>query len=146
MLVVTRITLLTKRCAPARTGHAEVVEITFDPDIITYDQLLEIFMATHDPTILNRQGGNIGESYRSIIFYLNDEQKKEAANIITQLSDESIFENDIVTEIKKLDKFYPAEDYHHNYFAKNPDQAYCQSIINPKIKKFKAKYHEYLKK
>lgn len=127
------------------TGHAEVVQIAFDPDIISFSSLVEIFFSTHDPTTLNRQGNDVGEQYRSVIFYHDDEQKRVAENIMEQLTNEKIFDDPIVTQLRAYDRFYKAEDYHHDYFKKNPDQAYCQMVISPKISKFKEHYSELLK-
>lgn len=120
------------------TGHAEVIEIEFDPNIISYKELLEIFFNTHDPTTLNRQGNDAGTQYRSIILYSSEKQKREAEDLISKIGPE--FKNPIVTEVKKLDKFYPAEEYHREYFKKNPDKAYCQFVISPKVKKFLSEY------
>lgn len=127
------------------TGHAEVIKIEYDPTQIEYKVLLEVFFSTHDPTTLNRQGNDVGEQYRSVIFYVNDEQKKAAEQFIEQLSSEKVYSSPIVTQIKPLDKFYEAEDYHHNYFEANKDKPYCQVIINPKLQKFKAHYSKLMK-
>lgn len=127
------------------TGHAEVIQITFDPKVISHRELLEIFYAVHDPTTLNQQGNDVGEEYRSIILYNNDEQKQVAEDVTKNFATKH-WDKPIVTEIKPLDVFYPAEDYHQNFFEKNPDQAYCQIIINPKLAKFRQKFPEKLKK
>lgn len=128
----------------ADTGHAEVVQIHFDDSIISYEQILQIFYYVHDPTTLNRQGNDVGEEYRSIIFY-HDESQKKIAEAVTNNFAKSLWDDPIVTEIIPLDKFWPAEDYHQNYFNNNPNQAYCQLIINPKLEKFKTKFETYLK-
>ena len=127
------------------TGHAEVVQITFDPQIISYEDILNIFWQIHDPTQLNRQGNDIGTQYRSVIFYHSEEQKQKAQFSKQNLEDEGIFSKTIVTEIVPLTNFYPAEQYHQNYFNNNPSQAYCQLVIAPKVKKFKKNFSEYLK-
>lgn len=127
------------------TGHAEVIEVQFDSNIISYEILLNVFFSVHDPTTMNKQGNDVGEQYRSVILYTNEEQKQQAEGFIKKLSDEHHFDNPIVTEIKPLGKFYPAEQYHQNYFESNPNQPYCQVVINPKVKKFKEKFAEYLK-
>ena len=121
-----------------RTGHAEVVQITFDPAQVTYIELLEAFFRTHDPTTMNRQGADSGTQYRSVIFYHNDEQKQAVEELIGQLSEAGAFHSPIVTQIAPLERFYPAEDYHQNYFAQNPGQGYCAAVIRPKIDKFRA--------
>lgn len=126
------------------TGHAEVVQVAFDPDVISYRELLEIFFSAHNPTTPNRQGSDVGPQYRSMILYHNEDQKKTAEEVKNGFAKEH-WDNPVVTEIKPLDKFYPAEDYHQNYFAKNPDQAYCQVVINPKLTKFRQKFANRLK-
>ena len=118
------------------TGHAEVVQITYDSQIISYKELLNIFWKTHDPTTLNKQGADIGSQYRSIIFYHDDGQKTIAANLKNDISEADIFDSKIVTEITKLKKFYLAEEYHQNYFKKNPNIPYCNYVIKPKLDKF----------
>lgn len=127
------------------TGHAEVVQLTFNPNIISYDELLEVFFKTHDPTSLNRQGNDIGTQYRSVIFYHNEEQKKSAEKYISLIEKEKIFDKPIVTELSEFKKFYVAEDYHHNYFKNNPNQGYCAFVINPKYEKFKKVFKNKLK-
>lgn len=126
------------------TGHAEVVQVTFDPDIIAYRELLEIFYAIHDPTTLNQQGNDVGEEYRSIILYHDEKQKQIAEDVLVNFAAKH-WDKPIVTELKKLEKFYPAEEYHQNYFERNPEQAYCQIIINPKLAKFRQKFAQKLK-
>lgn len=125
------------------TGYAEVVQITFDPRIITYFDILDIFWAIHDPTTRNRQGNDVGSEYRSIILYSNDQQKNEAE--ASRAKTQKLWDNPIVTEIKQLDTFYEAEEEHHNFFKKYPKTAYCQVIINPKLEKLRAKFSERLK-
>ncbi len=118
------------------TGHAEVCQIEFNPDIISFDELLEVFFNTHDPTTLNRQGNDFGPQYRSVIFYHNEVQREIAERIKNELEANRIFKKPIVTEITAFTKFYPAEDYHQNYFRNNPDQGYCRYVIAPKLDKF----------
>ncbi len=127
------------------TGHAEVIQISYDPEIISFRELLDVFFYTHDPTTLNRQGNDKGTQYRSAIFYHDKNQKKEAEKIIEQLEFEKVYDDKIVTEITRLDKFYFAEDYHKNYYNNNKDQAYCRAIINPKLDKFVKKYKSKIK-
>jgi peptide-methionine (S)-S-oxide reductase len=126
------------------TGHAEVARITFDPSVITYEELLEVFWTTHDPTTLNRQGADAGTQYRSAIFYYDDEQKKKA-EASKQTTATSLWDKPIVTQIVPAEKFYPAEDYHQNYYANNPNAGYCQIVINPKIAKVRSKFSTKLK-
>lgn len=128
-----------------RTGHAEVVQVTFDPNIIRFREILEIFFTIHDPTTLNRQGADVGTQYRSAIFYHSDEQKKIAMEVKDSFEEQGIWSNPIVTEITKLETFYPAEDYHQEYYQKNPYQGYCMAIIEPKVAKFRKKYAYRLK-
>ena len=126
------------------TGHAEVVQLTFDPAIISLQDIFDIYWVIHDPTTLNRQGSDVGMQYRSVIFYANDEQKQIASDSIKNAG--QLWNDPIVTELAQLDTFYPAEDYHQNYFENNPDQAYCQVIINPKLTKLRQKFAGQLKK
>lgn len=119
-----------------QTGHAEVIRIEFDTDIVSLEKILEIFFTIHDPTTLNQQGADKGTQYRSIILYENNDQMIQANQIIDKLNQSGAFNNPIVTEVVPLEIFYPAEDYHQNYFQKNPDQAYCQLVIAPKIERF----------
>ncbi|MFO7998504.1 MAG: peptide-methionine (S)-S-oxide reductase MsrA [Bacteroidales bacterium] len=128
-----------------QTGHAEVIRIEFDPGLISYMQLLEVFFKTHDPTTLNRQGADIGTQYRSVIFYHNDEQKDLALKVKERLDKAGIWDDPIVTEVSPLEAFYRAEDYHHDYFANNPNQGYCQFVIMPKVKKFEELFGDLLK-
>ncbi len=125
------------------TGHAEVVQITFDANLISYVDLLTIFMTTHDPTTLNKQGADVGTQYRSVIYYHNDEQKEIATEVIKELA--SYFDDPIVTEIKALDVFYDAEDYHQDYYSNNTEQGYCNAVISPKLAKFRKLYADRLK-
>ena len=123
-----------------KTGQAEVVKIEYDPKIISFEDLLSAFFTVHDPTTPNRQGADVGTQYRSIILYASKEQKKETEEFVKKLNSEKIFEQPIVTEIKPLGKFWPAEDYHQKYFEKNPTKAYCQINIRPKIEKLRGKF------
>lgn len=125
------------------TGHAEVVQIDYDDEVITYNELLEIFFSTHDPTTLNRQGADEGTQYRSVIFYQNQEEKEMAEEVKESMA--KLWEDPIVTEITALDIFYPAEQYHKNYFRLNPQQGYCQMVIAPKVAKFRAQYKDKLR-
>lgn len=127
-----------------RTGHAEVVQITFDPAAVSYAELLEVFFKTHDPTTMNRQGHDVGTQYRSVIFYHNDRQREAAEAIRRQLDQSGAFAAPIVTEISPLTSFYPAEAYHQDYFQRNPEQAYCAAVIRPKVDKFRAVFGDRL--
>lgn len=127
------------------SGHAEVVQIEFDPSIISYEQLVEVFFLTHNPTTLNRQGHDVGTQYRSIIFYHSPAQQQAAQAVKEKLASEKTFANPIVTEISAFTKFYPAEDYHQNYFANNPDQPYCQAVIDPKVAAARQKFKSLFK-
>ncbi len=126
------------------TGHAEVCQIDFDPEVISFEELLDVFFQTHDPTTLNRQGNDVGTQYRSAIFYHNDEQKLQAEAFKQKLEDARAFDSPIVTEISPLDEFYLAENYHQNYFNQNPSQPYCALMIKPKVDKFKKLFAEKL--
>lgn len=128
------------------TGHAEVVSITFDRNEISFREILQVFFTVHDPTTLNRQGNDIGSSYRSAIFYHSDEQRKTAEEVIKEITAEGVYDDPIVTEITPFDKFYIAEDYHQEYFANNPNQPYCAAVVAPKVAKFRQKYVSKLKK
>jgi peptide-methionine (S)-S-oxide reductase len=128
------------------TGHAEVVQITFDPSIVSYKELLEVFFTIHDPTTLNRQGNDVGTSYRSAIFYHDEEQRLIAEEVIGEMTNAEIWDSPIVTEITPLDTFYAAEGYHQKYFQKNPYQPYCMVVVKPKVSKFRKKYVSRLKK
>ncbi len=134
-----------KAVCTGETGHAECVEVVFDPKVITYSDLLEAFFRSHDPTSLNRQGNDVGTQYRSVIFYHNDEQKRQAEKAKEELDKSGAYSKPIVTEITPAVKFFPAEDYHQNYFANNPDQGYCAFVIAPKLDKFKKVFKDKLR-
>lgn len=127
------------------TGHAEVVQVTFDPAALSYRDLLGVFFTLHDPTTLNRQGGDVGTQYRSAIFYHDEEQRREAEAVKGELEAEHVFDEPIVTEIVPLEAFYPAEEYHREYYRRNPNQPYCRAVIAPKVAKLRSKYLEKLK-
>ncbi|NIR44043.1 MAG: peptide-methionine (S)-S-oxide reductase MsrA [Gemmatimonadetes bacterium] len=127
------------------TGHAEVVQVEFDPEMISFRELLEVFFSIHDPTTLNRQGNDVGPQYRSVIFYHDPEQKAAAEAMIAELEKEGVFDDPIVTEVTEFDTFYPAEDYHDEYFRNNPNQPYCQAVISPKLAKFRREFGNRLK-
>ena len=135
-----------KSVCTGRTGHAEVVQVTFDPSVVTYEDVLGIFFAIHDPTTLNRQGADVGTQYRSAIYYHSDAQKATAEALIARLNAEHIWPNPIVTEVTAAPVFYPAEDYHQEYFKRNPYQGYCQAVISPKVAKFRKQYSAKLKR
>jgi peptide-methionine (S)-S-oxide reductase len=128
------------------TGHAETVQITFDPKVISYRDLLHIFFTVHDPTTLNRQGGDVGTQYRSVIFYHDEEQKKVAEEVMKEVTAQKIWDAPLVTELVAAKPFYKAEDYHQQYFANNPNQGYCRIVIAPKVAKFREHYREKLKR
>ncbi|WP_240324934.1 peptide-methionine (S)-S-oxide reductase MsrA [Lutibacter oceani] len=128
-----------------RTGHAEAIQIKFDASKISFQEILEVFFSTHDPTTLNRQGYDVGTQYRSAIFYHNLEQKEIAENLISALTNANIFNKPIVTEVTEFDVFYKAEEYHQNYYNNNKTQGYCMAVINPKLEKFIKKYKTKLK-
>ncbi|GAP70482.1 methionine-S-sulfoxide reductase [Bacteroidales bacterium 6E] len=128
-----------------RTGHAEVIQIVFDPKVTTYVEILEVFFATHDPTTLNRQGADVGTQYRSAIFYHTESQKKEAEKVILELERSGAHENPIVTEVKAFTNFYEAEDYHKNYFNNNRNQPYCRYVVAPKVEKFNKLFKDKIK-
>jgi peptide-methionine (S)-S-oxide reductase len=127
------------------TNHAEVIQIQFDPAVITYKELLEVFFSIHDPTTLNRQGADVGRQYRSAVFYHTPEQRETTLQTMRELSEEKIWADPIVTEVVPLTVFYPAEDYHQEYFARNPGQGYCQMVVAPKVAKFRKKFASRLK-
>ncbi len=127
------------------TGHAEVIQIKFNPDEISFKEILQVFFAVHDPTTLNRQGNDIGTSYRSAIFYHSDEQKRVAEEVIKEVTEGGVYDNPIVTQVAPFDKFYVAENYHQEYFANNPNQPYCAAIVAPKVSKFRKKFLDKLK-
>ena len=134
-----------ERVSTGRTGHAEVAQITFDPDVISFKEILQIFFATHDPTTLNRQGSDVGTQYRSVIFYHDDQQKMIAEQVIKEMTEQGIFDAPIVTQIEPFKAFYEAEDYHKDYFKRHPKQPYCTVVIAPKIAKLREHYLSKLK-
>jgi len=129
-----------------RTGHAEVVQITYDPNVVSYPDLLDVFFTIHDPTTKDRQGADVGPQYRSIILYHSPEQKAAAERAIAEQSEKGIWSAPIVTEVVPLETFYPGEDYHQDYYERNPRQRYCQIVIAPKVAKFRKQYLERLKR
>jgi peptide-methionine (S)-S-oxide reductase len=132
-----------EQVSQGKTGHAEVAKIEFDPQVIKFTDLLNVFFATHNPTTLNRQGGDVGEQYRSVVFYVSDSQKTQAEDFIKNAQKE--FTSPIVTQVQPLDKFYLAENYHQNYYKNNPGNPYCQLVIDPKLEKFRKKFADLLK-
>lgn len=124
------------------TGHAEVVQVVYDPEKISYEQLLKVFMLSHDPTSLNRQGADVGTQYRSIILYEDEKQKEKAKTVLQELR--SVYDRPIVTELKELETFYPAEPYHQNYYNNNPGAGYCRIVIDPKVRKLRAEFSNLL--
>jgi len=127
------------------TGHAEVVQITFDPEVISFDDLLHVFFTIHDPTTMNRQGADVGTQYRSAIYYHSPSQKAAAERVIAELSAEKVWDDPIVTEVKPLETFYPAEEYHRDYYQRNPNQGYCRAVVAPKVAKVRKVYFDRLK-
>jgi peptide-methionine (S)-S-oxide reductase len=128
------------------TGHAEVVRVTFDPRLLPFPDLLRVFFSIHDPTTLNRQGADVGTQYRSAIFYHTEEQKADAQEVIRELSAAKLWDDPILTEVTPFENFYPAENYHQEYFANNPWQPYCRAVVAPKVTKFRKQFVERLKK
>ncbi len=128
------------------TGHAEVVQVTFDSAVVSFREILEIFFTTHDPTTLNQQGADIGTQYRSVIFYHNEKQKETAKKVIQEFETKKLWDHKIVTQVEPFKNFYKAETYHDKYFARNPEAGYCRVVIEPKISKLKKKYQDRLKK
>ena len=128
------------------TGHAEVIQLKFNPEEISFADILHVFFSVHDPTTLNRQGNDVGSSYRSAIFYHSEEQRQIAEELIAKLNKEDIWDNPIVTEVTKFTNFYPAENYHQEYFANNPNQPYCAAVVAPKVMKFRKMFVDRLKK
>jgi peptide-methionine (S)-S-oxide reductase len=128
-----------------RTGHAEVVQVTFDPAVLSYRDLVEVFFGIHDPTTLNRQGADVGTQYRSAIYYHSPEQERTARAVIAALERDQVFDAPIVTEVAPASEFYPAEEYHQDYFRRNPGQGYCRAVIAPKVAKFRREHLERLK-
>lgn len=129
-----------ERVCAGTTGHAEVAQVTFDPSVVSFSHLLDIFFTIHDPTTLNRQGYDVGTQYRSIILHHDDEQKAEAEAAIKRVVEQGLYRDALVTQVEPLEVFYPAEDYHQEYFRSNPGASYCQVIIEPKVAKFRDKY------
>lgn len=127
------------------TGHAEVIQVIYNPKMLTVTEILEVFFATHDPTTLNRQGADVGTQYRSVVFYHNEEQRKTTEEIIQELNKAKIYNSPIVTQVAKADVFYPAEDYHQNYYNLNSNQSYCAYVITPKLEKFQKVFRDKLK-
>ena len=128
-----------------KTGHAEVVQITFDPQVVSFRDLLHVFFTIHDPTTLNQQGGDVGTQYRSAVFYHSPGQKAEVERVIAELTAEKVWDDPIVTELKPLERFYPAEEYHRDYYRRNPTQGYCRAVIAPKVAKVRKLYMDKLK-
>ena len=128
-----------------RTGHAEVIQVTYDPAIVSYRDLLRIFFTVHDPTTLNRQGADVGTNYRSIIFYHNDEQRLQASEVMREITEAGIWDGPLVTQLEPFRAFHRAEQYHQEYFKNNPNQAYCRIVIAPKVQKFRQHYMQKLK-
>lgn len=135
-----------KEVCSGETGHAEVAQIEYDPGLITFDELLEVFWSVHDPTTLNRQGADVGTQYRSVVFYHTESQKEKAEHYKQRLEEEGAFNDPIVTEISPASEYYIAEDYHQDYFENNPDQSYCAFVVAPKVEKFKKAFKDKLKK
>ncbi len=134
-----------KQVTSGSTGHAEVVQISYDPAVVSYIELLEIFFKTHDPTTLNRQGADVGTQYRSILLYHNDQQRALASELIQKLEEENIWKDPIVTTVEPFEAFYSAEAYHQEYYENNPNQGYCRMVINPKVEKFEKVFKDKLK-
>lgn len=134
-----------KAVCTGTTGHAEVVQVTFDPNQVSFREILQVFFTIHDPTTLNRQGNDVGPQYRSAIFYHNEAQKEVALAVIRELEAEKVWDDPIVTEISPLDIFYAAEDYHQEYYENNQYQPYCMFVVAPKVQKFRQKFAERLK-
>jgi peptide-methionine (S)-S-oxide reductase len=129
-----------EQVSSGRTGHAEVIEIEYDPELVKYRDLLTVFFGSHDPTTLNRQGNDVGTQYRSVVFYTNPEQEAEARKLIKEINSSNQMGDQVVTEVVPLDQFYVAEDYHQNYYRQNQSQGYCQVIINPKLEKVQKEF------
>ncbi len=134
-----------KEVCTGRTGHAEVAQIVYDPSVISFEELLEVFWKTHDPTTLNRQGADVGTQYRSAVFFHNEEQKEKAAFYMKKLDESGAFQNPIVTTIEPYENYYEAEDYHQDYYNNNGSQGYCRMVIQPKVEKFRKAFSEKLK-
>jgi peptide-methionine (S)-S-oxide reductase len=129
-----------------KTGHAEVVQVYFDPEVVSFKEILEIFFATHDPTKLNQQGADFGTQYRSVVFFHDDKQKKVAEQVIAELTSKNVYDSSIVTAVEPFSKFFVAENYHQNYFKRNPRQPYCRAVISPKVAKLRQKLFDKLKR
>ena len=129
-----------------KTGHAETIRISFDPAVISYKEIVQIFFTVHDPTTLNRQGADVGTQYRSVIFYHNEEQKTVAEQVMKEIEGAKIWDDPLVTQVVPFEAFYKAEGYHQEYFKQNPNQSYCQIVVAPKVAKFRGHYRERLKK
>lgn len=135
-----------KQVCSGATGHAEVVEVTFDPDVMPYAELLRVFFAIHDPTTRDRQGGDVGTQYRSVILTHSPEQESVAREVMEEIEEAGIWDAPLVTQLVALETFYPAEDYHRDYFRNNPSQAYCQAVVAPKVAKFRSRFAHRLKR
>jgi peptide-methionine (S)-S-oxide reductase len=135
-----------RQVCDGNTGHAEVAQIKFDPSVISFKDVLRVFFSVHDPTTLNRQGNDVGTQYRSAIFYHNDQQRQDAEDVIKEITEEGVYDDPIVTEVTPFEKFWPAEDYHQEYFANNASQPYCAAVVAPKVAKFRQKFVSKLKK
>src|SRR4029453_4223299 len=135
-----------KEVCNGNTGHAEAVQIVYDPSVVSLRDLLKVFFTVHDPTTMNRQGGDVGTQYRSVVFFHDDRQQKEAREIIEALNKEKVYDSPIVTQVVAFDKFYKAEDYHQDYYNNNKDQPYCQMVIQPKKAKFEKVFKDLMKK
>jgi len=136
---------LYEHVSSGRSGHAEVIQVEFDPAIISIADLLNVFFTTHDPTTLNQQGADVGTQYRSVIYYTNEQQRAVAEEFIQKLAQDKVFDSPITTEVKPLAEFYPAEDYHQDFYNRNDEYPYCQAIINPKLAKLRQKFANLLK-
>ena len=134
-----------RQVCDGNTGHAEVAQIRFDPSVISFKDVLRVFFSVHDPTTMNRQGNDIGTQYRSAIFYHDEDQKQDAEDVIKEITDEGVYDDPIVTEVTPFERFWPAEDYHQEYFANNPNVPYCAAVVSPKVKKFRQKFADRLK-
>jgi peptide-methionine (S)-S-oxide reductase len=134
-----------KEVCGGRTGHAEVVQVTYDPAVVSFGEILGVFFSIHDPTTLNRQGADVGTQYRSAIFYADAAQRELAEQAIVAVNESGVWPNRVVTEVVPLTEFFPAEDYHQDYYANNKAQGYCQAVINPKLAKFRKEWAEKLK-
>ena len=135
-----------KEVCSGRTGHAEVIQLTYDPRVISFDELLEVFWKTHDPTTMNRQGNDVGTQYRSAVFYHNEEQRQKAEEYKKKLNEAKVYPSPIVTEVTPFTTFYPAEDYHQNYYNQNTGEGYCRYVIQPKLEKFEKVFRDKLRR